>query len=309
MRSSHLREAQLIGYVYQTLADAEREGMDRHLEGCTRCRTRLGDHESMQRRIHYGLVGSLRKARPSSRMTFAALAPNLKRGRRWAALWTVAGRFAYAAAIFALALLVSTLAGGPRRGQPIGSSFPAATSIPPTPESALASKHALLIIQEHFNASEYDAPRTLLETKGATVIVAAPSPGPLTAYEGNMTVEPDIVLGDVEVTDHDVIVFVGGWPYDSDIPEMQRIAREAVAEDKLVAAICTSLPVLAKADVVEGVRIPLPAHLPTAVQELEEAGAVLVQGTQVERDGRFITGRDPASSFEFGEAIVAALGE
>jgi putative intracellular protease/amidase len=124
-----------------------------------------------------------------------------------------------------------------------------------------------------------------------------------------MTVEPDIVLGDVEVTDHDVIVFVGGWPYDSDIPEMQRIAREAVAEDKLVAAICTSLPVLAKADVVEGVRIPLPAHLPTAVQELEEAGAVLVQGTQVERDGRFITGRDPASSFEFGEAIVAALGE
>lgn len=79
MMNHHLTREQLIGYIHQTLTDAEREEIDRHLSECAECRGMLGDHEAMQRRIRYGLLQDLRKAQPSSKMTFAAVAPRLKR--------------------------------------------------------------------------------------------------------------------------------------------------------------------------------------------------------------------------------------
>ena len=80
--SNHLSDQQLIGYIHQTLTDAEREEIDQHLAECGRCRTLLGDYEALQRRIHYGLATDLRKMVPSARKSFAAVAPRLKQGRR-----------------------------------------------------------------------------------------------------------------------------------------------------------------------------------------------------------------------------------
>ncbi|MBN1217315.1 MAG: PQQ-binding-like beta-propeller repeat protein, partial [Anaerolineae bacterium] len=88
--TNHLTHEQLIGYIHQTLTDAEREEIDRHLAECAQCRNLLTDHETTQRRIQYGLNGDLRKMQPSARMSFAAIAPRLKR-RRGASLilfWT-----------------------------------------------------------------------------------------------------------------------------------------------------------------------------------------------------------------------------
>ncbi|MBN1994854.1 MAG: PQQ-binding-like beta-propeller repeat protein, partial [Anaerolineae bacterium] len=87
----HLTQEQLIGYIHQTLTDAEREEIDRHLAECAQCRGLLTDHETTQRRIHYGLMNGLRKVQPSPQMSFAAIAPGLK--RRWSGgfilPWTV----------------------------------------------------------------------------------------------------------------------------------------------------------------------------------------------------------------------------
>ena len=80
--STHLSEEQVIGYVHQTLTDAAREALDQHLAACPPCRARLADHEALQRRIRHGLSADLRAARPSPRMTFAALAPRLRRPKR-----------------------------------------------------------------------------------------------------------------------------------------------------------------------------------------------------------------------------------
>ena len=119
-----------------------------------------------------------------------------------------------------------------------------------------------------------------------------------------MEVQPDVVLGDVDAADYDAIVFVGGYEYNRDDPEAQRIAQEAAAEGRLLAAICIAPITLAKAGVVEGKRVTASmGH-----NELREAGAV-ISSDDVERDGLIITANGPAASQEFGEAIAAALEE
>lgn len=103
--SHHISSARLVGYIHQTLDDAEREDIDHHLSVCAECRARLDDHEALQRRVTYGLMGDLRRARPSPRMSFASLAPRLKKGRRLAALWMVAREMSVVAAVIVIALL------------------------------------------------------------------------------------------------------------------------------------------------------------------------------------------------------------
>ena len=188
---------------------------------------------------------------------------------------------------------------------------PTATSVPPTSvpgggARAGDNKRALLIIQEHFNASEYGEPRTLLEEKGLVVTVASSSLEVVTAYAQRAKVQPDMLLSDVHTAEYDAIVFVGGYPYDTDDPEAHRIAQEAVAEGKLVAGICNGVITLAKAGVLTGKRVTALTYHPDSL--LEEAGAVLATAT-VERDGRIITASGPASSPKFAEVIAEALEE
>jgi protease I len=109
----------------------------------------------------------------------------------------------------------------------------------------------------------------------------------------------------VRAGDYDAIVFVGGSGYKVDDPEGQRIAQEAVAEGKVVAAICVAPISLAKAGVVEGKRVTAS----TQWNVLEKAGATVVTDGSVVRDGLIITANGPGGARKFGEAIAAALRE
>jgi protease I len=182
---------------------------------------------------------------------------------------------------------------------------PTPTSIPltPVPMTRLDGKRALFVIYERFEDNEYGIPRAILEDLGVAVTVAALSSDVMKGYEGT-EVQPDVLLGDVRGGDYDAIVFVGGAEYKLDDPEGQRIAQEAVAEGKVVAAICIAPITLARAGVVEGKRVTA-AALP---KELERAGATFT-GASVERDGLIITANSPGGARKFGEAIAAALGE
>ena len=119
-----------------------------------------------------------------------------------------------------------------------------------------------------------------------------------------MEVQPDVVLSDVDAADYDAIVFVGGYEYNRDDPEAQRIAQQAAAEGRLLAAICIAPITLAKAGVVEGKRVTGSF----GAYEMEAAGAIFVGGA-VQRDGLIITANGPRASRPFGQAIAAALDE
>lgn len=104
--SDHLTEQDLIGYVTQSLTDAQREGMNRHLASCPACRTRLDDHESLQRRIGRELAADLKVARPAADRRFASIAGQLPAGRRRARLGYVSLRLATGAiGLFVFAIL------------------------------------------------------------------------------------------------------------------------------------------------------------------------------------------------------------
>jgi outer membrane protein assembly factor BamB len=109
--NEHLSDDQLISYVYRTLADAQRETLDLHLGTCQACRARLSGQEALGRRIQYGVMDWQRGISPSPHMTFAAIAPKLRRSRKFARVWAGSKQFVYAGATLAvLVLLVVGLA-------------------------------------------------------------------------------------------------------------------------------------------------------------------------------------------------------
>ncbi len=104
--TEHFTTEQLNSYLHQTLTDAEREAMDRHLTDCLACRTRLDGHEALQRRLHYEFLADLRGVQPSSRMSYAAIAPRLKRSRRLTMVLKQSNQFVYGALTMALLVVV-----------------------------------------------------------------------------------------------------------------------------------------------------------------------------------------------------------
>ncbi|MBI1882579.1 MAG: PQQ-binding-like beta-propeller repeat protein [Chloroflexi bacterium] len=104
--TNHLTNDELNSYLHQTLADAEREALNRHLADCPACRTRLNGYEALQRRIRYELATELRGVQPSSQKTFAAIAPRLKRSRRFTMIARQSKQFIYGALTMALLMAV-----------------------------------------------------------------------------------------------------------------------------------------------------------------------------------------------------------
>lgn len=102
------------------------------------------------------------------------------------------------------------------------------------------------------------------------------------------------------------VIFVGGrgaLALRSDADAL-RLAREATAQKKLVAAWGHALAILAAAGVVKGKRL---TGDPSLERTLRGAGARYT-GSQIERDGTLVTGYDDASGFRFGKALAQVVG-
>jgi len=179
----------------------------------------------------------------------------------------------------------------------------------PTPEAAttLQGKSILMIIaHQDFRDEEYEEPRQVFEGRGAKVTVASSS---LETAKGALgaQVKPDLLLKDAAVGDYDAIVFVGGpgaqeyW----DDPVAHVIAQEAVAEGKVLAAICIAPATLARAGVLKGKKATVFSSEAGALK----AGGANYTGASVERDGLIITANGPQAAAEFAEEIAKALGD
>jgi protease I len=179
----------------------------------------------------------------------------------------------------------------------------------PAPEATptLQGKSILMVIaHQDFRDEEYQEPRQIFEARGAKVTVASSS---LETAKGALgaEVKPDLLLKDAAVDDYDAIVFVGGpgaqeyW----DDPVAHAIAQEAVAQGKVLAAICIAPTTLAKAGVLQGKKATV---FSSEAEELKAGGANYT-GVSVERDGLIITANGPQAATEFAEEIAKALGE
>jgi putative intracellular protease/amidase len=151
----------------------------------------------------------------------------------------------------------------------------------------LEGQKALFVVPDGFSEIEYGIPRRILEELGVVITTASWTPDAVTGHRGT-EMQPDLILGDAHASEYDAIIFVGGGGVQPTAPETQRIVQEAVAADKVVAAICAAQGILKRAGLLED----------------ERADAVYV-----ERDGRIITASGPIKAREFGEEIAAAMGE
>ena len=165
-------------------------------------------------------------------------------------------------------------------------------------------KAVMIIAQDGFRDEEFFLPKEILEKQGIEVKVASTA---LTQAKGMLgaEVKPDILVSDIDVTDFDAIIFVGGigasqyW----DDPIAHKLAQEAYNRNKIVAAICIAPVTLARAGILKGKRATVWS---SEAGNLRSAEANYT-AKPLEKDGNIITASGPIAAREFGEEIVKAL--
>ena len=165
-------------------------------------------------------------------------------------------------------------------------------------------KVVMIIAQDGFRDEELFQPKEILEKEGIQVKIASSS---LKEAKGMLgaKVKPEMLLSDVNMGDFDAIIFVGGrgaseyW----DNPFAHKLAREAIALNKVVGALCIAPVTLAKAGILKGKKATVS---PSEGGQLQAAGATYT-GRPLEEDGNIITADGPSTSGEFGQAILRAL--
>lgn len=170
------------------------------------------------------------------------------------------------------------------------------------------AKILFLVAREGFQTKEYNDPKEILMLAGHTVVTASRDGGIAVSNVGEQ-IETDLKLSDVVVADYDGVFIIGGpgcLTYLDNV-ETVCIMREAKVKDKIIyGAICVAPRILAKAKLLDGIRI-------TGWDNDGKLGAICENGGCVQelrpvmRDGRVITANGPQSAKDFGDAIVAAL--
>ncbi len=166
-------------------------------------------------------------------------------------------------------------------------------------------KRAVLIIaHKNFRDEELFGPKEALEKSGVAVTVASSSMGAASGMRGAV-VEPDMLIGDINVGDYDAVVFIGGSGASEyfDDPTAHSIAWEASSSGKLLGAICIAPSTLANAGLLAGKKATC---FPSEEANLKLRGADLT-GADIEIDGKIITAEGPSSAERFGQALVEAL--
>ncbi|MCK4320577.1 DJ-1/PfpI family protein, partial [Candidatus Bathyarchaeota archaeon] len=165
----------------------------------------------------------------------------------------------------------------------------------------------MIIAPKGFRDEEFREPKAVLEEKGVKVTVASTATGTAKGMFG-MQVIPDIIVDKVNPAEFDAVVVVGGsgsQTYLWNNLQVHKIVQSLHQQGGLVAAICISPVVLAKAGLLEGKKMTV-FRTATTLNELEKVGA-LISDAPVIVDGKIITGKGPEAAREFGQKIAESL--
>jgi protease I len=174
----------------------------------------------------------------------------------------------------------------------------------------IKGKKAVVIIAfRDFRDAEYFVPKEILEKAGVEVKTASNKMGTAIGADGGDT-EVDLLISEISVSDFDAVIFVGGPGAleNLDNEDSYKVAKEAIEKNKILASICISPVILAKAGVLEGKKATV-WHSPldkSGIKILEENGAIF-ENKSVVIDGNIITANGPGAAQDFGKTIVEAL--
>jgi protease I len=166
-------------------------------------------------------------------------------------------------------------------------------------------KAVMIIAFRDFRDAEYFVPKEILEKGGIEVKTASNRMGTAIGADGGDT-KVDLLVSQINVSDFDAIIFVGGpGCLDAlDNEDSYRVAREAVSQGKVLAAICISPVILAKAGVLKGKKSTVWTDFTKSqAKVLEKEGAVF-EDKPVVVDGNIITANGPRVAKDFGEKVL-----
>ena len=170
-------------------------------------------------------------------------------------------------------------------------------------------KIVIIVAYKDFRDEEYFVPRGIFDEAGFTVRVASDEIGTAQGTDGG-EVNVDIDLKDLDVFEFDAIVFIGGPGALNhlDKEESYKIAKDAINQNKILAAICISPVILAKAGVLNGKKATVwTGPLDKSAQNILEQNGASYQKDSLVRDGNIITADGPNAAKEFANKIVDAL--
>jgi protease I len=172
----------------------------------------------------------------------------------------------------------------------------------------LDGKKVLMVIPHtQFRDEEFFEPKKILEDEGVKVVVASTSVRTCRGMKGG-TVQSDLAIADAKADEYAGLILCGG----SSVPDvfwndkkLQELAVAMASAGKVIAAICLSTVVLAKAKLLAD-REATVYFLPEALEELKAAGAIYVPETLLIHNN-IILAEGPPDSQRFGQAIRSAL--
>lgn len=173
----------------------------------------------------------------------------------------------------------------------------------------MANKVAIIISNKNFRDEECFESKQIFLDRGFDIKIASDKLGEAEGrFKGKQKV--DIELKDLNVSDFDAIVFIGGpgAPDYLDNAVSYKIAREAFEKNKVIGAICISPVILAKSGILEGKKATVWSSEAekVSIKILLEFGAEY-QSQGVVADENIITASGPEHTKQFAQKIAEVL--
>ena len=175
----------------------------------------------------------------------------------------------------------------------------------------------LIVLAAGFDAPDYFGVFGQLRTKQVHCRVASTTLEAVRSRSSNvpLPVQPDLLIGDADASDFDAIFFAGGEGCEvyagsgSHAVEARKLIEDALAAERIVAAMGIGPVVLAEAGVLRGRKATCsPYGVPTGVYvDRLETGGAQWQDAPVVEDGPFITGREPRDVNQFIQVLGRRL--
>jgi protease I len=168
-------------------------------------------------------------------------------------------------------------------------------------------KLLVAIAPDRYRDEELDKPLAVFQKAGIKTDIASIKTGTCTGMLGG-TAHASLTFDRADPSLYAGIVIIGGTGSPAYLwgdRDLARLTKTLYSEKKIVAAICLSPVVLARAGILRGRKATL-YRTPESVAEMKAGNAVVAEAPVV-IDGTVITADGPGAATAFGEAIVSAL--
>lgn len=169
-----------------------------------------------------------------------------------------------------------------------------------------AGKVLFIVAPTNYRDEELNESRHVVESAGLKPVIASKGVSTANGMLGG-SISVDLDISEVNIEDYIAVAFIGGTGTEAYFGDtiVQAIAKRAVANGKIVGAICIAPTILANAGLLEGKNA---TAFSSEERNLLSHGANYT-GKNVTVDGLLVTANGPLSAKAFGEALVKLIAD